>query len=144
MQLLSNIWLWWGYPSPPLAYSIIRYSVFSVWITSNNWTATNKKNCYHKSHKHVHPPHPDSTDRVITWIATHLCLDDSEFSWCVPLEITEKQNLKNKLSNHISRELMISPEKRRIAWHFQKYKSQIQSCLIDLSFKFLINSYNLL
>lgn len=37
------MWWWWGLHSPPLAYSIIRYRVFSVSITSNNWTATNKE-----------------------------------------------------------------------------------------------------
>lgn len=41
--VLSNMCCWWGYYSPPLAYSIIRYKVFSVSITSNNWTATNKE-----------------------------------------------------------------------------------------------------
>ena len=109
MKVLSKIW-WWGYCSPPLAYSIIRYKVFSVSITSNNWTATKKETVTPNPTKldshHIHR----QVDRFIFWMATHLCLDDSEFSWCVPLETTKKQNSKNEWSNSITRELLMLEE----------------------------------
>lgn len=76
---------WWGCCSPPLAYSIIRYKVFSVSITSNSWTATNGEAVTSYSQKH------EQEVRWMSWTATHLCLDDSAFSWCVPLETTKKK-----------------------------------------------------
>lgn len=96
------MWWWWGFHSPPLAYSIIRYRVFSVSITSNNWTATNKEIVTTKR-TNLHTLHT-TTDIFIVWIATHLCWDDSGFSWCVPLEITEIQNVNSERSNSTSRE----------------------------------------
>lgn len=108
--LLFYVMMGGGVHSPPLAYSIIRYRVFSVSITSNNWTATNKEIVTTKTHKHAHPPHA-TTDSFV-WIATHLCLDDSGFSWCVPLEITEIQNVNNERSNSASRKSLMRMEKK--------------------------------
>lgn len=95
VQCYVRCW-WWGCCSPPLAYSIIRYKVFSVSITSNNWTATNRENCYLMSQKHEQV-------RLMSWMATHLCLDDSEFSWCVPLETTKKNTIEKKMNDQIHR-----------------------------------------
>lgn len=84
---------WWGHCSPPLAYSMIRYKVFSVSITSNNWTATNRE-IVTSNPKQVYT-------HTQMGLSSHLCLDDSESSWCVPLETTEKQNSGNEWSNSI-------------------------------------------
>lgn len=96
-----------GLHSPPLAYSMIRYKVFSVSITSNKWTVTHSKRDIktkttqimkkstntgtHSMHIHKNP----------SLHVTHLCWDGWVFSWSVPLGITGKcrRRRKEKLSS---------------------------------------------
>lgn len=80
-----------GLHSPPLAYSMIRYKVFSVSITSNSWTVTHSgRDVNTKATQTLEFTTAGAHERV-----THQCWDGWVFSWCEPLGITGKLRKKN-------------------------------------------------
>lgn len=66
-----------GSHSPPLAYSMIRYKVFSVSITSNSWTVTHDGRDVSTRAVHTIEFH---TGESLTYVGMVECFHDAHFT----------------------------------------------------------------